>query len=153
MRGTVLACYNMMIPDLCPEPGIAEKRSAQIGKTPLSYTTVALRNRQALDKLKLHSVYAPGNYHMSFRLNPQVDIGAYRSMKRSIRDIDRHQIGAWCAVKLTMPDSILNHDLICIETEVKIDSRCETTISDFKLHSTREFGLMCDCVATQPVLT
>ena len=50
-------------------------------KTPLVYTSVALRNWQAFDKLKVHRVYAPGSYHTYFHLNPYVDIGAYRSTK------------------------------------------------------------------------
>ena len=77
-RGVVLAGYNMMIPYLCPElPPEQQKALHTLVKTPLVYTTVALRNWQAFARLKVDRVYAPGSYHVSFRLNPHVTIGAY----------------------------------------------------------------------------
>ncbi len=80
--GAVLACYNMMIPYLCPELPPAQRRALhELVKTPLVYTSVALRNWRAFHELKLKSVYAPGSYHPHFYLNPQVDIGAYTSPK------------------------------------------------------------------------
>jgi spermidine dehydrogenase len=79
-RGTVLACYNMMIPYLCPEMPAAQKDALhKLVKTPLVYTSVALRNRQAFDALKVDRVYAPGGYHTYFHLNPHVNVGSYRS--------------------------------------------------------------------------
>jgi spermidine dehydrogenase len=85
-RGTVLAGYNMMIPYLCPELPQAQKDALhKLIKTPLVYTSVALRNRQAFDALKTHAVYAPGGYHTYFHLNPHVNIGNYQS-PRSARD-------------------------------------------------------------------
>jgi spermidine dehydrogenase len=85
-RGAVLACYNMMIPYLCPELPPAQKDALhRLVKTPLVYTSVALRNRQAFDALKVHRVYAPGGYHTYFHLNPHVDIGRYESPK-SVND-------------------------------------------------------------------
>jgi spermidine dehydrogenase len=77
-RGVVLAGYNMMIPYLCPElPADQQKALHTLVKTPLVYTTVALRNWQAFDRLKVDRVYAPGSYHVSFQLNPHVTIGSY----------------------------------------------------------------------------
>jgi spermidine dehydrogenase len=77
-RGVVLAGYNMMIPYLCPElPPEQQKALHTLVKTPLVYTTVALRNWQAFERLKVYRVYAPGSYFVSFRLNPRVTIGAY----------------------------------------------------------------------------
>jgi len=79
-RGAVLACYNMMIPYLCPELPAAQKSALhELVKTPLVYTSVALRDRQAFDAMKVHRVYAPGSYHTYFHLNPHVNIGSYRS--------------------------------------------------------------------------
>jgi spermidine dehydrogenase len=79
-RGCVLACWNMMIPYLCPELPQAQKDALhKLVKTPLVYTSVALRNWQAFEKLKVGRVYAPGGYHSSFILNWNVDIGSYRS--------------------------------------------------------------------------
>ncbi len=77
-RGVVLAGYNMMIPYLCPElPADQQKALHTLVKTPLVYTTVALRNWQAFDRLKVNRVYAPGSYHVSVQLNPHVTIGSY----------------------------------------------------------------------------
>jgi spermidine dehydrogenase len=79
-RNCVLACWNMMIPYLCPELPAAQKDALhQLVKAPLVYTSVALRNWQAFDRLKVNHVYAPGGYHSSFSLNQKVDIGRYRS--------------------------------------------------------------------------
>jgi spermidine dehydrogenase len=79
-RHCVLACYNMMIPYLVPELP-ARQRAAQheLVKTPLVYTSVAIRNWRAWAKLGVHRIIAPGGYHTSASLNFTVDIGAYRS--------------------------------------------------------------------------
>jgi spermidine dehydrogenase len=103
--GTVLACYNMMIPYLCPE--LPEKQKAALHslvKTPLVYTSVALRNWQAFDKLKIHQVYAPGGYHTSFRLNPHVNIGAYRSARSPDEPILLHMMRTPCKAGLPEHD-------------------------------------------------
>lgn len=76
----VLACWNMMIPYLCPDLPEPQKAALHsLVKTPLVYTSVAIRNWQAFVRLGISRVYAPGCYHSSFSLNPVVDIGDYRS--------------------------------------------------------------------------
>jgi spermidine dehydrogenase len=96
-RGTVLACYNMMIPYLCPElPATQKDALHKLVKTPLVYTSVALRNRQAFDALKVHRVYAPGGYHTYFHLNPHVDIGSYKSPKSARDPILVHMVRTPC---------------------------------------------------------
>jgi len=80
-RDCVLACYNMMIPYLCPElPEPQRAALHMLVKTPLVYTTVALRNWESFSKLGIHQVYAPGSYMSYFGLNPKVDIGRYKSV-------------------------------------------------------------------------
>jgi len=79
-RHCVLACYNMIIPYLAPELPERQKQALhQLVKTPLVYTSVAIRNARAWDKLGVKFIYAPGSYHTMARLNATVDIGAYRS--------------------------------------------------------------------------
>jgi spermidine dehydrogenase len=79
-RNCVMACWNMMIPYLCPElPATQRDALHRLVKTPLVYTSVALRNWEAFDRLKVSQVHAPGGYHSSFALNWKVDIGQYRS--------------------------------------------------------------------------
>jgi spermidine dehydrogenase len=84
----VLASWNMMIPYLCPELPEAQKAALHsLVKTPLVYTSVALRNWTAFKALGIKSVSAPGGYHSSFRLNAPVDIGAYGSERDPERPI------------------------------------------------------------------
>jgi spermidine dehydrogenase len=79
-RGCVLACWNMMIPYLVPELPEAQKAALhQLVKSPLVYTSVALRNWQAFRRLGIDYVYAPGCYHTNSQLNPKVDVGVYHS--------------------------------------------------------------------------
>jgi spermidine dehydrogenase len=104
-RGTVLAGYNMMIPYLCPELPAAQKDALhRLVKTPLVYTSVALRNWQAFDKLKVHRVYAPGSYHTYFHLNPHVDVGAYKSPKSPDQPILVHMVRTPCKPGLAEHD-------------------------------------------------
>jgi spermidine dehydrogenase len=104
-RGAVLACYNMMIPYLCPElPPVQKDALHKLVKTPLVYTSVALRNWQAFDKLKIHRVHAPGSYHTTFHLNPHVNIGAYRSTKSPREPILVHMVRTPCKPGLAEHD-------------------------------------------------
>jgi spermidine dehydrogenase len=76
----VLACYNMMIPYLCPELPPAQKDALHsLVKTPLVYASVALRNWRAFESLGVQQVYAPGCYYSNIYLDPPATIGAYRS--------------------------------------------------------------------------
>ena len=76
----VLACYNMIIPYLAPELPERQKQALhQLVKTPLVYTSVAIRNARAWDKLGAGFIYSPGCYHTMARLNAIVDIGSYHS--------------------------------------------------------------------------
>jgi spermidine dehydrogenase len=79
-RSCVLACYNMMIPYLCPELPDRQKQALKYpAKIPLIYSSVALRNWTSFKNLGIAQVYAPGSYHSSLSLNQTVDIGDYRS--------------------------------------------------------------------------
>jgi len=76
----VLACWNVMIPYLCPELPSEQKAALHsLVKTPLVYTSVALRNWEAFAKLRIYRVRALNGYHTSIHLNEKVDIGEYRS--------------------------------------------------------------------------
>ncbi len=79
-RACVLASWNMMIPYLCPELPAPQKAALhQLIKTPLVYTSVALRDWESFKKLGIRSVTAPGGYHSAFHLNQPVNIGDYKS--------------------------------------------------------------------------
>jgi spermidine dehydrogenase len=79
-RSCVLACYNMLIPFLCPELPDRQKAALRsLVKIPIVYSNVALRTWTSFKALGISEVYAPGSYHSSLRLNAVVDIGEYRS--------------------------------------------------------------------------
>jgi len=74
----VLACYNMIIPYLCPEMSDKQKEAlAYAVKIPLVYTNVQIANWKALDKLGINSIYAPGGYFSSVSLDFPVSMGDY----------------------------------------------------------------------------
>jgi spermidine dehydrogenase len=50
-------------------------------KSPLVYTSVAISNWRAFEKLGVYTIYAPGSYHTTVRLNPVVDVGGYASVR------------------------------------------------------------------------
>jgi spermidine dehydrogenase len=96
-RGCVLACYNMMIPFLCPDlPEKQRDALLSLVKTPLVYTSVALRNWEAFQKLGVSRVHAPGGYHADFNLNWKVDIGSYRSPDSPSQPVLLHMLRTPC---------------------------------------------------------
>jgi spermidine dehydrogenase len=101
-RNCVLACYNVMIPYLCPELPAAQKAALHsLVKVPLVYTSVALRNWESFQKLGVSEVYAPGGYHSSFNLNWNVNIGKYRSSSVPSEPILVHMTRTPCQPGLT----------------------------------------------------
>jgi spermidine dehydrogenase len=79
----VLACYNVMIPYICPELPDQQKESlSYLVKAPLVYTHVALRNWMAFQKLGIHHVVAPGSYHTYTSLDFPVDLGTYKFSRK-----------------------------------------------------------------------
>jgi spermidine dehydrogenase len=77
-RNCVLACYNGMIPYICPElPHKQKEALSYLVKTPLVYTHVALRNWTSFAKLGVHHIVAPGGYHTYTALDFPVSIGEY----------------------------------------------------------------------------
>ena len=78
-RGCVLACYNRVIPHLCPElPAKQKEALAQLVKLPLVYTNVLLRNWQPWKKLGVSFMYCPGSYHKSAMLDFPVSLGSVK---------------------------------------------------------------------------
>jgi spermidine dehydrogenase len=77
-KNCVLACYNVMIPYICPElPEKQKEALAYLVKAPLVYTHVALRNWTAFAKLNVHHIVAPGGYHTYSALDFPVSLGEY----------------------------------------------------------------------------
>jgi spermidine dehydrogenase len=78
-KAAIMACWNMVIPYLCPELPDEQKRALQYGaKVPLVYTVVAARNWTAFRKLGVRGVSSPGMYHTGVHLDQPVSIGGYQ---------------------------------------------------------------------------
>ncbi len=81
--GCILACYNGMIPHLCPELPEPQRNALAYGvKTPLIYTHVALRNWSAFQRLGVNQIIAPGSYHPYVALDFPVSLGGYKFPSR-----------------------------------------------------------------------
>jgi spermidine dehydrogenase len=75
----VLACWNMLIPYLCPEMPVKQKEALAYGvKVPLVYANVQLRNRGAFERLKIHGAACPGSFFSGVELDFPVSMGGYQ---------------------------------------------------------------------------
>ena len=78
-KNCVLACYNGMIPYLCPDlPEKQKEALSSLVKMPLVYSHVALRNWTSFAKLNVRHIVAPSGYHTYTALDFPVSIGQYR---------------------------------------------------------------------------
>jgi spermidine dehydrogenase len=74
----VLACYNSMVPYLCPELPDKQKEALHYCvKEPFIYTHVAIRNWRSFHKLGIRQIVSPGSYHSFTMLDFPVSLGAY----------------------------------------------------------------------------
>jgi spermidine dehydrogenase len=77
-KNCVLACYNSMIPYLCPElPEKQKEALAFLVKKPLVYTHVAIRDWTSFHKLGTRHIVSPGCYHSYAMLDLPVSLGEY----------------------------------------------------------------------------
>ncbi len=78
-RNCVLACYNQMIPHLCPElPAPQREALEKMVKSSILYTNVALRNWKPWKKLGVGALLNPGSYHVVSHLDYPVVFGGHR---------------------------------------------------------------------------
>ena len=76
-RNCVLACYNRIIPHLCPQlPARQKEALSKLVKVPLVYTNVLLRNWQPWQKLGIAIANCPGTYHHMAMLDFPVSLGS-----------------------------------------------------------------------------
>ena len=74
----VLACYNALIPHLCPEMPDAQKEGLSYGvKTPFVYANVLLNNGQAFSELGATSFQCPYDPFQWISSSPAVSVGGY----------------------------------------------------------------------------
>ena len=75
----VLACYNAIVPHLCPElPSKQKEALASLVKSPLVYTNVVLRRWASVKRAGLAVAHCPGSWHTQWMVDFPVDLGGYR---------------------------------------------------------------------------
>ena len=90
-KGCVLACWNMVIPYICPELPEKQKEALHyLVKVPLVYCSVGIRNWTAFQRLGIEHVNAPGSYWENVSLNAAMDIGDYHTPKSPSEPILLH---------------------------------------------------------------
>jgi spermidine dehydrogenase len=82
-RRCALACYNGMVPYLCPEIPAKQKEALAYGvKTPLVYSHVAIRSWVSFQKLGVYQIAAPGSYHVHTAIDFPVSLPGYKFPSR-----------------------------------------------------------------------
>jgi spermidine dehydrogenase len=125
-RHTILACYNRVVPYICPElPQEQVEAIRKAVKIPLVYISVAVRNWKAFEKLGYHNFYIPQPQMMhSFGMDFPVSMGGYRYTQNSAEPTVIH--GTYVP---TVPDQGLT------EREQHVEGRrhvYELTFDDFE---------------------
>jgi spermidine dehydrogenase len=96
-KGVVLACWNMVIPYLCPDLPREQKEALRYGvKVPLVYTVVGLTNWRAFHKLGVRDVSCPGMYHSSVNLDQAPHIGGYKPPQSPDEPVLVHMLRTPC---------------------------------------------------------
>jgi len=102
---SVLACWNMLIPYICPEMSKPQKEALCYGvKVPLVYTNVQLRNREAFDKLKIHGASCPGSFFGGVELDFPVSLGGYQFPQKANEPCILHMQHVPCSPGLPARD-------------------------------------------------
>jgi spermidine dehydrogenase len=104
-RNCVLACYNTMIPYLCPElPARQKEALAYLVKVPLVYTHVALRNWTSFVNLGIHQIVAPASYYNYVALDFPVSFEQYQFPSKPEEPMVLFMLRTPCSPGLPMRD-------------------------------------------------
>ena len=77
-RSCVLACWNGVVPFLCPELPTAQREAlAFCVKVPYLYVNVLVRNFKPWAEKGVHEVYCPGSFFSDVSLDFPVSLGSY----------------------------------------------------------------------------
>lgn len=98
----VMACWNTLIPHLCPELPDAQKEALAYGvKAPIVYTSVLIRDWTAFAKLGVSDISAPGSYHTAVSLSDPASLGDYRSPQTPAEPMVLHLVRTPCSPGLS----------------------------------------------------
>ncbi len=76
----VMACFNAVVPYLCPELPDAQKQALHWAvRKPLVTTAVAVRNWRVFQKLGVSNISCPNMFFTSIGLNQKVSLGDFRN--------------------------------------------------------------------------
>jgi spermidine dehydrogenase len=94
----VLACWNAVIPHICPGLPDAQQEALRYGvKVPLVYTNVALRNWSCFRKLGVRWIEAPGSFHNNVTLEAPIRMGSYASARSTGEPLVVHLLRTPCS--------------------------------------------------------
>ena len=75
----ILACNNVIIPELCPQLPEKQKEALKYNvKVPLVWVQVAMKNWHMLAKNKVHTLQCPNSFYNSFYVDFPVSLGDYQ---------------------------------------------------------------------------
>ncbi|MGA7919081.1 MAG: FAD/NAD(P)-binding protein [Candidatus Acidiferrales bacterium] len=75
----ILACWNMVVPYMCPDLPDKQKEALAYGvKIPLVYTNVLISNWQSFKKLGISAARCPGSYFDTVTMDFPVSMGDYK---------------------------------------------------------------------------
>jgi spermidine dehydrogenase len=78
-KHSVLACYHVVIPHLCPDLPEEQKTAQQYQvKRPLLQTSVLIRSSESMDKLGITGARCPGRMHARVFMFKGINTGGYR---------------------------------------------------------------------------
>ncbi len=78
-KHSIMACYNHIVPYLCPEAAAEQKQALDWPeKVPVVFINVALRNWQAFAKLGVKRIYSPESDFGTFWLDFPVSMGEHQ---------------------------------------------------------------------------
>ena len=90
-KKVIMACYNAIIPRLCPEMSKSQKTAlSNCVRAPLVYSNVLIRNWKSFARLGIHRVNCPGSYHHGVSLDYPVSMGGYQCAKSPDEPIVLH---------------------------------------------------------------
>jgi spermidine dehydrogenase len=97
-RACVMACWNTFIPYLVPELPAKQKEALAYGvKGPLVYTSVAVKDWRAFERLGVSAVSAPTMYHSGVSLAEAVNLGELQHPQSPEEPIVLHMTRVPCA--------------------------------------------------------
>jgi spermidine dehydrogenase len=75
----ILACWNMVIPYICPDMSRKQKDALAYGvKVPVVYTNVQIRNSRPFEKLGVRRIKCLGSFFTSIEMDYPVSMGDYK---------------------------------------------------------------------------